>query len=73
MNGNPVDWTSIRIEKEVARELDELHIERMESYNDIVKRLIRFFKENEGKEPPKKDDKKVVAVDLQALHKKQHF
>ena len=48
VTGNPVpkDWIQIRIEKDTAKNLDEIHIERRESYNDIIRRLIDFWKEN---------------------------
>jgi len=42
----PKDWMQIRIEKETAAALDKIHIERRESYNDIIKRLIHFWQDN---------------------------
>ena len=42
----PKDWMQIRIEKETSKGLDEVHIERKESYNDIIIRLIQFWKDH---------------------------
>jgi hypothetical protein len=40
------DWVQVRIERTTARELDDIHIERRESYNDIIKRLVKFWVNN---------------------------
>jgi hypothetical protein len=40
------DWIQIRIERETAAELDKVHIERRESYNDIIRRLLQFWENN---------------------------
>lgn len=45
-----VNYTSIRVEKEVRDRLDGLG-KRRESYNEIIKRLIDSFEEKQ----PKKD------------------
>ena len=44
-----VNYTSIRVRKEVRDELDSLG-KRRESYNEIITRLIRFYRENHGPE-----------------------
>lgn len=45
----PKDWMQIRIERETAQSLDDIHIERRESYNDIIKRLVKFWEEHHDK------------------------
>jgi hypothetical protein len=42
----PKDWMQIRIEKNTAKDLDEVHVERKESYNDIIIRLIQFWRDH---------------------------
>lgn len=44
-----VNYTSIRVEKEVRDDLDSLG-KRRESYNEIIKRLIKFYRENHTEE-----------------------
>jgi hypothetical protein len=43
------DWVQVRLERETTKLLDDIHIERRESFNDIIKRLIDHWKKN----PPK--------------------
>jgi len=43
------NYTSIRVEKEIRDDLDSLG-KRRESYNEIIKRLIVFYRENHGEE-----------------------
>lgn len=46
------NYTSLRVEKEVRDDLDSLG-KRRESYNEIIKRLILFYREHQGdQEPP---------------------
>ena len=40
------DWVQVRLERETTRLLDDIHIERRESFNDIIKRLVKFWIEN---------------------------
>jgi len=42
------DYTSIRVEKEIRDELDALG-KRRESYNEIIKRLLLFYRGHHGK------------------------
>ena len=42
----PKDWMQIRIERGTAADLDKIHIERREAYNDIIKRLIDYWNKN---------------------------
>jgi hypothetical protein len=39
----PKTWMQIRIEKDTASALDKIHVERRESYNDIIIRLIEHW------------------------------
>jgi len=41
-----VNYTSIRVEKETRDRLDSLG-KRRESYNEIIKKLIVFYEENQ--------------------------
>jgi hypothetical protein len=41
-----VNYTSIRVEKEIRDKLDSLG-KRRESYNDIIKNLINFYEEHQ--------------------------
>jgi hypothetical protein len=40
------DWVQVRLERETTKILDDIHIERRESYNDIIKRLVKFWVNN---------------------------
>jgi hypothetical protein len=40
------DWVQVRLERETTRLLDDVHIERRESFNDIIKRLVKFWINN---------------------------
>jgi predicted DNA-binding protein len=40
------NYTSIRVEKETRDKLDSLG-KRRESYNEIIKKLIRFYEEQQ--------------------------
>lgn len=46
----PKDWMQIRIEKDTGKLLDEIHVARRESYNDIILRLIEYWKTTHDKE-----------------------
>ncbi len=52
VNESPMakDWMQIRVEKKTASALDKIHVERRESYNDIILRLIEHW---EADHPPK--------------------
>jgi len=40
------DWVQVRLERETTKLLDDIHIERRESFNDIIKRLVDFWVKN---------------------------
>lgn len=41
----------IRVEKETTDLLGELRIERRETYNDVIRRLVKFWNDNQGNRP----------------------
>lgn len=45
-----VNYTSIRVEKETRDRLDSLG-KRRESYNEIIKKLINSYEENQKSRP----------------------
>jgi len=45
-----VNYTSIRVEKETRDRLDSLG-KRRESYNEIIKKLINSYEENQKSQP----------------------
>ena len=40
------DWVQVRLERATTQLLDDIHIERRESFNDIIKRLVDFWVKN---------------------------
>ena len=43
-----VDTTTIRIHNDLKKELDKLKIYPRETYEDILKRLIKYFREGKN-------------------------
>jgi hypothetical protein len=48
MSDEEITYTTIKIAKTTAKELKAIKITKLETYDEILNRILKFFKENKS-------------------------